>query len=139
MASAQNPHSGVPLALMKSSSASMATLSHTPWWFIRPVSRWPPRGGLNSEFLSPRTPTHGRQGLALSGRFARQFGPRLLIGYSQLTYTCAYTCMHSYIYNLYMHTHIPILYKRVYTYIHCHRPSRYPPPADAPHRLRPEN
>ena len=34
MASAQNPQSVVPLALKKSSTASMATLSHAPWWFI---------------------------------------------------------------------------------------------------------
>ena len=31
MASAQNRHSGVPLALKKRSSASMATLSRTLW------------------------------------------------------------------------------------------------------------
>ena len=37
-----------------------------------------------------------RQGLALSSRYARQFDPRLLIGYLQLTYTCAYTCTHIY-------------------------------------------
>ena len=39
---------------------------HTPI-----VSRWAPRGGLDSELLSPRTPAHAcRQGLALSGRYA---------------------------------------------------------------------
>ena len=67
------------------------------------VSRWPPRGGLDSRFPSHRTPAHDRQGLVLSGRYARQFGSRLLIGYSQVTYTCAYTCAQTYIY---MHTHI---------------------------------
>ena len=36
MASAQNPHSWVPLALKKSSSGSMATLSHTPMEVLHP-------------------------------------------------------------------------------------------------------
>ena len=93
---------------------------HTP-----KVSRWPQRGGLDLEFPSPWTPARDRQGLALSGRYARQFGRRMLIGYSQLTYTHAhtriYTCIHIYI------------YIRVHTPIHTHRPSGHPPPADAPH------
>ena len=49
------------------------------------------------------TPARDRQGLALSGRYAGQFGSGLLIGNSQQTYTCEYTCTHTYIY---MHTHI---------------------------------
>ena len=36
VASAQYPHSRVPLALKKSSSSSMASLSYTPGWFICP-------------------------------------------------------------------------------------------------------
>ena len=63
--------------------------------------------------LSYTIPAHDRPGLALSGRYARQFGPRLLIGYSQLTYKCAPT--------------------RTHTYIHIHRSFGYPPSADAPH------
>ena len=82
---------------------------HTPI-----VSRRPPRGGLDSEFPSPRTPAHDRQGLAVSGRYARLFGPLLLIVYSQLTYTCAYTCTHMYIY---MYTHIDI-HSHTHTYTH---------------------
>ena len=113
----------VPLALKKSSSPSMATLSETPWWCTPIVSRWPPRGGLDSEFPSPRTPAHGTQGFSLSGRYAWQFGSLLLIGYSQLTYTCAYTCMHIYIYRL-AHTYIQ----------HIYRPYGYLRPADAPCR-----
>ena len=94
------------------------------------VSRWPPRGGLDSEFLSPRTPAHDRQDLALCGLYARQFGPRLLIGNSQLTCTCVYACTHTCIY---MHTHIHIYTCEVVnTYIHNHSPSGYPPPEDAP-------
>ena len=44
------------------------------------------------------TPAHDRQGPALTGRYARQFGPRLLTGYSQLTYTHLYTYIYIYIY-----------------------------------------
>ena len=43
---------------------------HTPM-----VGRWPPGGGLDSEFASLRTPAHDRQGFALSGHYARQFDP----------------------------------------------------------------
>ena len=80
---------------------------HTPI-----VSWWPPRGGLDSEFPSPRTPAHGRQCLALCGRYAWQFNPWLLIGFSPLSYvhthahTRTYTCIHMYI------------YIRVHTYAH---------------------
>ena len=73
---------------------------HTPidsWWL--------PRGGLDSEFPSPRTPAHDRQGLALRCRYGMQFGPRQLLDYSQLTYTCTNTRTHTYIC---MHTHIYI-------------------------------
>ena len=89
------------------------------------------RGCLDSKFPSPRTPTHDRHGRALSCRYVRKFGPRLLIGYSQLTYTCAYTCTHTYIY---MHSQIYI-HTRAHTYIHIHRPSGCPPPADASQRM----
>ena len=72
------------------------------------VSRWPPRGGLDSKFISPRTPAHDRQGLALSDCYARQFSLRLLIGYSQLIYTCM--CVH-------MNTHV---HKHADTYSHTY-------------------
>ena len=60
-----------------SSSTSMATLSHTQM-VVRTtkISRWPPWDGLDSKFPSPRTPASDRQGLALNGRYARQFGQR---------------------------------------------------------------
>ena len=101
------------------SSTSMATISHTQWWFVPPKLASDHQGVVWIQFPCPRTPARERQGLSLSGRYARQLGPRLHIGYAQLTYTCAYTCTHTYIY---MHTHIQI-----------HRPYGYPPPADAPH------
>ena len=49
---------------------------------------------------------------------ARVFGPLLLIGYCQLTYTCAYACTHMYIYN-YTCIHIYI-YTRVHIYIYTY-------------------
>ena len=53
------------VGLKVSSPASMATLTHTQRWFIRPKSgRLPPSGGLDSEFPSPRTPAHDWQGFA---------------------------------------------------------------------------
>ena len=88
--------------------------------YTPPVSRWPPRGGLDSEFPSPRTLARDRLGLALSGRYARQFGPSRLIGYSQLTYTCAYSCTHT---GIYMHTHIhtyTCIQKNIHTYTWIH-------------------
>ena len=48
-------------------------------------------------------PARDKKRLVVSGSYARQFGLLLLIGYSLLTYTCAYACPHTYIY---MHTHI---------------------------------
>ena len=106
------------------------------------VSRWPPMGGLDSEFPSLKTPAHDRQGTKLTNKLtkilqfeykltkitnkqprtkllsiapAKQFGPRLLIGYLQLIYACAYTCTHKYIYiciHIYirMHTYVKIVY-----------------------------
>ena len=73
----------------------MATLSHTQWWFVSPKSAGDHQGVIRiKEFPSPRTLARHRQGCALTGCNARQFGSRLLIGYSQLTYdvhTHAYT------------------------------------------------
>ena len=85
------------------------------------VNRWPPRVGLDSEFPSPRSPAHDRQGLALSGRYSRQFWS-----------TAAYWLFAA---NLYicMHTHT-YAYTHARTHMHIHRQSGYPPPADAPHR-----
>ena len=119
MASVQYRHSGVDM-----SSNKLIRLSGYPRPYpmvVRTlkVSRWPPRGGLDSDFPTPRTPIHHSQGFTPSGSYARQFGPWLLIGYSQLTCTFAFTCTHTYIY---MHTHKQI-----------HRPSSYLPPAEAPH------
>ena len=97
------------------------------------VGRWPPRGGLDLEFPSSRTPTHDRQGLVLSGRYARQFVPLLFFWFAAnlcmctLAHTCTYTCIRIYIY---MHTHLHI---HIHTCSHIHRPSSYPSPADAPH------
>ena len=113
IASAKNPHLGVQLAL-KSSSASMATLSRAPWCFIRPVSRWPQRGGRFQSF-PPRTPAHDRQGHALSGCYERPFGPCcILVNCSKPMHVHAHA-------HIYMHTHIHILYICVHTYIHIHR------------------
>ena len=82
---------------------------------IPTVSRWPPRVVcMDSEFPSPRTPVRDTQGLALSGHYARLFGPRLIISYSQLIYTCAYTCTHS-------HNYIQIHYV---THFRCQLPAQ---------------
>ena len=105
MASAKNPHSGVPLALKEKLIRLNGYPKPYPMVVHAPtINRWPPRGGLDSEFPSPWTPAHDRQGLALSDCYERQFGPRLLIGYSQLTYTCTYTCTHVSIY-IYTYTY----------------------------------
>ena len=119
MASAQNLHSGVQLALYKSSSTSMATLSHIPWRVVRPVIRLPPRGGLDSEFPSSRTPAHDRQGFALSGRYARRFGPRLYWLFAANLYMC-----------IRMHTHVhKHTYTYTYTYVCTHLCTSIGPPA----------
>ena len=96
----------------------MATLSHTQWCFVREKSAGDRQGVVwILNFHSPRTAALDRQGLALSGRYARQFGPPLFIGYSQLTYTCIYTCTPT----------------DKYSYTHIYKFIGYPPPADAPH------
>ena len=58
----------------------MATLSHTPWWFKRPQQLVATKEWFGFRGPSPRTPAHDRPGLAPFGRYARVFGPRLLIG-----------------------------------------------------------
>ena len=70
MASAQNPHSWVPLALkeklisLNGYPKPYPIVVHTPI-----VSKWPPSGGVDSKFSYPnRIPAHDRQGIALSGR-----------------------------------------------------------------------
>ena len=114
-ASAQYPPSGMPLAenklirlngypkpcpmVVRTTKRQSVT---TKEWFLFRVS-------------SQRTPACNRQDFALSGRYARQFGPPLLISYSQLTYACAHTRTY---------TCIQIcIYIRVHTYVHIHMPS----------------
>ena len=73
----------------------MSTLSHTKLWFVPPELAGDHQGVIWIQFPSPRTHVRDKQGLTLSGRFDRQFGLRMLIGYTRLTYTCAYTCTHT--------------------------------------------
>ena len=112
MALAQYPPSGV-LWLKISSSASMATLSHTQMVVRMPkVSRWPPRGGLDSEFPSPMAPARDRQSLALCGRCGRQFGRQLL--------NCRLFTATPYM-RIQMRTHVHIhAYTYTYTYVCTH-------------------
>ena len=50
----------------------MGTLSHTQWWFIRLKSAGDHKGVLELRVsLSYMTPARDRQGLSLSGRYAR--------------------------------------------------------------------
>ena len=99
----------------------MATISHTQWWFIRPMSAGEHQGVvLYSELPCPRT--HARA--AMPGSLVR--GCLLVIRSKPVHvhthgYIRTYTCIHIYIYTC------------VHTYIHIHRPSGYPPPADALH------
>ena len=69
---------------------------------------------MMSEFPSPSTPieygtpAHDRQSSRL---LCQTFDPRQLIGYSQLTYTCAYTPIHTFMHiytcmHIYVYTHI---------------------------------
>ena len=70
---------------------------HTP-----KVIQWPTRGGLDTEFPSPRIPAHDRQGLALSSYYAMQlvYGCILVIRSKPI-----HIHTHSLTY-IYMHTHI---------------------------------
>ena len=93
------------------------------------------KGWFGLRVSSPRIPAHNRQGLALAAYMPGSLvGGCSLVGYSQLTYTCAYTCT---CIHIYLHTHIVIyIYTNAPKYIHIYRLSGYPPPADAPHRSR---
>lgn len=62
------------------------------------VCQWPPRGGLDTEFPSPKTSTRDRQRLTLCHRNAKQFSPILLIDYLQQTYTHIHAHIYIYIY-----------------------------------------
>ena len=79
-------------------------------------------GGLQLEFAcaGTGTPAHDRQDLALSDRYDRQFDPRLLIDYSQLTYTHIYTRAYIYIYTSIGHPtirHLPTGHNTAASYL----------------------
>ena len=102
-----------------SSSVSMATLSHTQWWFARSKSA-----------VTTKRRFDFRVSLSKDTR-KWQEGPRAYRPLCQSVWSAAvywlfaanlYMCIH-------MHTHVHIY---AYTYIQIHRPSGYPPPADAP-------
>ena len=97
------------------------------------VSQWPARGGLDSEFPSPRTPASDRQGLALGGRYICQAAWSAAAIYAR-QYAWSAAAYWLFAANLYMcihiHSHVHI---HAYTYIQIHRASCYPPPNDAPH------
>ena len=88
-----------------SSSASMAMLSHTQWWFVCPKSAGDHQEVVWIQSLSllghpPMTGWALCLAVTMPGSLAVA-----ACWYSQLTYTCAYTCTHTYIY---MHTYIYI-------------------------------
>ena len=108
----------------------MATLSNTPWWFIRSFSTSGHQGVVWIQSFpllghSPATGKASRLAAAMPGSSVRSC---LLVILSQPihvythAHTRTYTCMHIY------------TYTRSHTYIHIYRSSGYLPPADAPHR-----
>ena len=110
--------------LKTSSSAAMATLSHTQWWFVSQKSAGDYQGvvWIHRFPLLGHPPVTGMVSIAPSGRSARQLGLRLVIGYSQLTYTCAYTCRHIHAcIHTYLLTH---LYTSISTPAIRHLPTR---------------
>ena len=79
----------------------MAILSHTQCWFVCPKSDSDHQGVIWIQSFPSFTPANDWQALALSGCYARQFGPQLLIGYLQLTY-CTFILMYIF---TYIYTH----------------------------------
>ena len=87
----------------------MATISHTQWWLVSPKSA---------------VTTKGRFGFSVSLSYDTRLASRLVWSaaayfYSQLTYTCAYTSTHMYIF---MHTRI---YKSIGPLAIRHLPTRH--------------
>ena len=56
---------------------------------------------IKTNYLPPYSPLN-RQFLTLSGHYSEQFGPWLLIGYSQVAYAHLYIYAHT---NIYIHIH----------------------------------
>ena len=90
-------------SLKISSSTSMAPLSHTQCWFVCSKSASDHQGVVwiqSFPFLGNQSETGWASPLAATMP-AKQFGPRLLIGYLQLSYTCVHTYTHT---NIHIHT-----------------------------------
>ena len=88
----------------------MATISHTQWWLVSPKSA---------------VTTKGRFGFSVSLSYDTRLASRLVwsVAAYYLFSANLYMCIHE-------HTHLHIY---AYTYVQIHRPSGYPPPANAPH------